>query len=131
MIPHKTNIPHIPAFVYLVLFLQPKNAAVDLFSWYYFPPSCLLWIILFSTFILIWTLTECLQVHLKYFCKISIATITIWHFYSNFSTPAIFFEEIEPMFVTYNISIATDDGWHHTIWWWRNIQGIYHLEKLS
>ena len=35
--------------------------------------------------------------------------ITIWHFYSNFSTPAIFFEEMEPMFVINNISIATDD----------------------
>ena len=30
-------------------------------------------------------------------------------FYSNFSTPAIFFEEMEPMFVIHNISIATDD----------------------
>ena len=27
----------------------------------------------------------------------------------KFSTPAIFFEEMEPMFVIYNISIATDD----------------------
>ena len=30
-------------------------------------------------------------------------------FYSNFSTPAIFFEELEPKFVIHNISIATDD----------------------
>ena len=30
-------------------------------------------------------------------------------FYSNFSTPAIFFEEMEPMFVIHNTSIATDD----------------------
>ena len=30
-------------------------------------------------------------------------------FYSNFSTPAIFFEEMEPMIVIHNISIATDD----------------------
>ena len=30
-------------------------------------------------------------------------------FYSNFSTPAIFFEEMEPIFVIHNISIATDD----------------------
>ena len=30
-------------------------------------------------------------------------------FYSIFSTPAIFFEEMEPMFVIHNISIATDD----------------------
>ena len=39
-------------------------------------------------------LTECFSVHFKYFCKFSIKNITIWHFYSNFSTPAIFFEEI-------------------------------------
>ena len=30
-------------------------------------------------------------------------------FYSNFSTPPIFFEEMEPMCVIHNISIATDD----------------------
>ena len=30
-------------------------------------------------------------------------------FYSNFSTPAIFLEEMEPMFVIHNISIATYD----------------------
>ena len=30
-------------------------------------------------------------------------------FYSNFSTPAIFLEEMEPMFGIHNISIATDD----------------------
>ena len=54
-------------------------------------------------------LTECFSVHFKYFCKFSIKNITIWHFYSNFSTPAIFFEEMEPMFVIHNNSIATDD----------------------
>ena len=30
-------------------------------------------------------------------------------FFSNFSTSANFFEEMEPMFVKYNINIATDD----------------------
>ena len=30
-------------------------------------------------------------------------------FYSNFSTSAIFFEEMEPSFVIHNISIATND----------------------
>ena len=30
-------------------------------------------------------------------------------FYSKFSSPAIFFEEMEPMFVIHNISIATGD----------------------
>ena len=59
------------------LFLQPKYTAVGSFSWYYFPSSSLLWIILFSVYILIRTLTECLPVHLKYFCKFSIKNITI------------------------------------------------------
>ena len=91
------------------LFLQPKYTAAGSFSWLYFPSSSLLCIILFSVSILIWILTECFSVHFKYFCKFSIKNITIWHFYSNFSTPAIFFEEMEPMFVIHNISIATDD----------------------
>ena len=34
-------------------------------------------------------------------------------FYSNFSTPDISFEEMEPMFVILNISIATDDDIVH------------------
>ena len=34
-------------------------------------------------------------------------------FYSNFSTSAIFFGEMEPMFVIRNISIATDDDIIH------------------
>ena len=80
-----------------------------LISWHYFPSSSLLCIILFSMSILIWTLTECFPVHFKYLCKFSIKNITIWHFYSNLSTPAIFLEEMEPMFVIHNISIATDD----------------------
>ena len=91
------------------LFLQPKYTAVGSFSWHYFPSSSLLCIILFSVSILFWTLTECFSVHFKYFCKFSIKNIIIWHFYSNFSTPAIFFEELEPKFVIHNISIATDD----------------------
>ena len=33
---------------------------------------------------------------------------TLTFFYSNLSTPAIFFEEMEPMFVIHNISIAID-----------------------
>ena len=41
--------------------------------------------------------------------KFPIKNIIIWHFYSNFSTPAIFFEEMEPMFAIHNISITTDD----------------------
>ena len=91
------------------LFLQRKYTVVGPFSWHYFPSSSLLCTILFSVSILIWTLALCFLVHFKYFCKFSIKYITIWHFYSNFSKPAIFFEEMEPMFVIHNISIATDD----------------------
>ena len=109
MIPHKMYIPHIRAFVYLVCFLQPKYTAVGSFSWHYFSSSSLLCIILFSVSILIWTLTDCFPVHFKYFCKFSIKNITIWHFYSNISTPASFLEITEQMFVIHNISIAEDD----------------------
>ena len=109
MIPHKTNIPHIPAFVYLICFLQSTYTAVGSFTKHYFPSSSLLCITLFSVSILIWTLAECFPVYLKYFCKYSIKNITIWHFYSIFSKPAIFFEEMEPIFEIHNISIATDD----------------------
>ena len=42
-----------------------------------------------------------LQIFNKEYCSLA--------FYSNFSTPAIFFEEMEPIFVIHNISIATDD----------------------
>ena len=45
------------------------------------------------------------QILLQIFNK----NITFWHFYSNFSTLAIFFENMEPMFVKHNISLATDD----------------------
>ena len=47
-----------------------------------------------------------LKIFLQIFNK---KNITIRLFYSNFSTPFIFFEEMEPMFVIHNISIATDD----------------------
>ena len=73
------------------LFLQPKYTAVGSFSWHYFRFSSLLCIISFSVSKLIGTLKECFSVHFKYFCKFSIKNIIIWHFYSNFSTPAIFF----------------------------------------
>ena len=77
MIPHKTYIPHIPAFVYLVCFLQPKYTAVGPFSLHYFLSSSLLCIILFSVSELIRTLTECFPVYYKYFCKFSIKNIAI------------------------------------------------------
>ena len=120
----------------LSLFLQSKYTAVGSFSWHYFPSSSLLCIISFSVSILIWTLTECFSVHFKSFCKFSIKNITIWHFHSNFSTPAIFFEEMEPMFVIHNISIATDDdiiqfGNDVNIYTVYLSRAIYHLGKLS
>ena len=106
---HKTYIPHIPEFVYLVCFYSQSILPSDHFHGFIFRPVLCSAFFLFSVSILIWTLTECFPVHFKYFCKFSIKNITIWHFYSNFSTPAIFFEEMEPMFVIHNISIATDD----------------------
>ena len=56
-------------------------------------------------------------------------------FLQHFSTSASFFEEIEPMFVIHNISIATDDD---IIQFGDDvdipfifIKGNYHLDKLS
>ena len=46
------------------------------------------------------------QIFLQIFNK---KNITILHFTAIFQTPAIFFEEMEPMFVINNISIETDD----------------------
>ena len=97
-----------PCICLFSLLLQPKYTTVGSFLWHYFPSSSLLYIF-FSVSILILTLTECFSVYFKYFCKFSIKNITIWHFYRNFSTPAISFEEMEPMFEIHNISIATDD----------------------
>ena len=92
MIPRKTYIPHIPAFVYLVCFLEPKYTAVGSFSWHYFPSSSLLCIIFFSS---VYTnlnfnrmLSSIFQIFLQIFNK-KYYNLT---FYSNFSTLAIFFE---------------------------------------
>ena len=111
MIPHKTYIPNIPEFVYLVCFLQPEFTAVGLFSWHYFLASSLLCIILFSVSILIWSLTQCFPVHFKYFCKFSIKNITIWHFLQQlFNTCYLFWRNGANVCDTrYYISIATDD----------------------
>ena len=108
MIPHKTYIPHIPAFfVYLVVFTAKvywcRIIFMALFSVQFFA--------LLNFISSVYTnlnFKKCFTVHFKHFCKFSIANITILHFYSNFSTPAIFFEEYEPLFVIHNISIATN-----------------------
>ena len=107
MIPHKTYIPH-KLWFYLFSFFSSQS---KLQSWYFHglifrPVLCSA--LCFSVSILIWTLIECFPVHFKYFYLLKNPK-TIWHCYSNFSTPAIFSEEMEPMFVIHNISIATDD----------------------
>ena len=96
------------AFVYLVCFYSQSILQSDHFHGIIFLQFSALYYF-FSVSILIWTLTECFSSHFKIFLQISIKNITIRHFYSNFSTPAIFFEETKPMFVIHNISIATDD----------------------
>ena len=96
------------------LFLQPKYIADGSFSRHYFPTSSLLCVILFSVPILIWTLTECFSVHFKYFFKFSIKNITIRHFYSNFSTPAIFFWR-NGVNVCDTQYLHSNRWWHHTI----------------
>ena len=84
--PHKTYIPHLPASVYLG-FLQPKYTSVGSFSWHYFP-----------------SLTQSqvfLQIVIKKYYNLTCL--------QRFLTPAIFFKEMEPVFVIRNISIATDE----------------------
>ena len=108
MIPHKTCIPHIPAFVYLVCFLHPKYTAVGSFSWYYFPSSSLLWIIFFSVytnFNFHRILSNTFQIFLQIFNKKYNNLTFLQQFFNN----CYLFEEMEPMFVIHNISIATDD----------------------
>ena len=104
-----------PCICLFSLYLQPKYTAVGSFSWHYFPSSSLRCITLFSVSILIWTLTECFSVHFKYFCKFSIKIITIWHFYSNFSTTAIFFWR-NGATVCDTRYLHSNRWWHHTIW---------------
>ena len=105
MIPHKAYIPHIPAFVYLVCFLSLCILPSDHFHGIIFRP--VLCSALFHF--------QCLYTNLN-FNRMFNSTYQIFlrifnkkYFYSIFSTPAIFFEEMEPMFVIHNISIATDD----------------------
>ena len=102
-------MPHIPAFVYLVCFFTAKVYwrriifralfSIQFSALHYF---------IFSVYTNL-NFNRIFSSTFKYFCKFSIKNITIWHFYSNFSTPAIFLEEMEPMFVIHIISIATDD----------------------
>ena len=108
MIPHKTYIPHIPAFVYLVCFTAKVYCSQIIFMALFSVEFSALLYFIFSVYTNL-NFNRMFSVHYKYFCKFSIKNITIWHFDSNFSTPAIFFEEMEPMFVIHNISIATDD----------------------
>ena len=136
MIPQKMYIPHIPACVYLVCFLQPKYTAVGSFSWHYFPSSSLLCIILFSVSTLIWTLTECFSVQFKYFCKFSMIIVAIWLFLQQFfNTCYLFWKNSANVCDTQYLH--SNRWWHHTIWWWLKhipcifIQGNYHLGKLS
>ena len=109
MIHHKMYIPHTPAFVNLVCFLQPMQTAVGLLSWHYFPSSSLLCIIFFSVYTYLnfnRMVSSTFQIFLQIFNK-KYYNLTI--FTAILLTPAIFFEDMEPMFVIHNISIATDD----------------------
>ena len=108
MIPHKTYIPHIPAFVYLVCFSAKVYCSRIIFMALFSVQFSALCYIIFSVYtnlnfnrMFFSTFQIFLQILNKEYYNLA--------FYSNFSTPAIFLEEMEPMFVIHNISIATYD----------------------
>ena len=109
MIPHKTYIPHIPAFVYLVCFFTAKvycslTISIALFSVQFSALHYFIFSVLTnSNFNRMFS--SIFQIFLQIFNK----TYYNLTFYSILSTPAIFFEEMEPMFVIHNICIATYD----------------------
>ena len=135
MIPHKTYIPHIPVFVYLVCFFTAKvYCSQIIFMALFSIQFSVLHYFIFSVYTNL-NFNRMFFSTFKIFLQIFNKNITIWQFNSNFSTPAIFFEEMEPMFVIHNISIATGDDSIHfgddvnipCIF----IQDNYHLEKSS
>ena len=107
MKPHKTYIHHIPAFVYLVCFYSQRILQSDHFYCIISVQFSALHYLFFSVSILILTLTKYNTFQLL--VQIFNNKYYILTFYNIFSTPAIFFEEMKPMFVIHNISIATDD----------------------
>ena len=112
MIPHKTYIAHITAFFYYVGFHRRNMLESSGFHGIIFHQALYFCITTIFMSILIWTHTECFHVHFKYICKFAIKYYNLT-LYSFISTPAINFEEMEPMFVIHNISIATADDIIH------------------
>ena len=131
--PHKTYIPHIPASVYSICFHNPKIPAVWSFSWIFFSFQ------FFACLSFIFSVYAYLDRHIlfpvlyKYVCQFASTKIIIWHFYSIFSTPAIFSEQ--------NGANVCDTQYHHSNNWWhhnskcwrkhihcRFIGGNYHFE---
>ena len=106
MLPHKTYIPHIPAFVYLVgFFLQPKYNAVGSFSWHYFPSSSLLCIIIFFSVFTNLNLNRMLSSTIKIFLLLFNKKYYNLTFSQQiFNTCYFFFEEMMPEFVIHNIN---------------------------
>ena len=106
MIPRKTYIPHIPAFVYLVVFFTPKYTAVGSFSWHYFPSNYLLCIIFYSAYtnlninrIFSSTFQIFLQIFNKEILQADIFTAIFQHLLSFWKERSL-----------HNVSRATDDG---------------------
>ena len=107
MIPHKTYIHHIPAFVYLFCFHIQSILQSNHFN--IFRPalcSALLFFSVYTNLNLNRMLSSTFQIFLLILIKKKSYNLT---FHSNLSTPAIFYEEMEPMFDIHNISIQSDD----------------------
>ena len=106
MIPHKTYIPHIPAFVYLICFHSQSILQSNHFN--IFRPVLCSALLLFSVYTYL-NLNRMLSGTFQIFLLIYNKKSYNLTFYSIFSTSAIFYEEMEPMFDIHNISIPTDD----------------------
>ena len=105
MIPRKTHIPHIPAFVYKFVFKTIVYSSWIIFMALFSAQFSALHYSIFSVYTNL-NFNRTFQIFLQIFNKEYHNRTFLQQF---FNTCYLFFEEMEPMFVIYNISIATYD----------------------
>ena len=109
MIPRKTYIPHIPAFVYFYCFLQPKYTAVGSFSWHYFSVQfSALHYFIFSGYTNL-NFYRMFSSTFQYLCKFSIKKYNNLTFLQQFFNTCYLFGINGANVCDTHISIATDD----------------------
>ena len=107
MRPHKTYIPHIPAFIYLVCFSAGVYCSRGIFM-AFFLSSSLFCTILFSVYTKL-NLNRMFSSTFIIFLLTLNKKILQSDIFTAIFQHLLIFEEMEPMFVIHNISIATDD----------------------